>query len=63
MGQNDEQTTMGSGGPRRTATRSAPAHPGSRRVRERIEPPAEMKSDDGQGGGSGGQDDEGSETP
>jgi hypothetical protein len=50
-----EQTTMGSGGPNRTARRSAPPHPGSERVRERIKGDGEQVSepDSDQGGDSG----------
>ena len=60
-GTDGEQTTMGSGGPRRTARRSAPPHPGSRKVRERDVLPAEMHDDEpveGEGGSDGeGKDD------
>lgn len=58
-GTDGEQYTMGSGGPRNTARRAAPRHPGSRRVRERLLPPgAEQvddadQGDDEQGGDSG----------
>lgn len=62
MGQRDEpDTTMGSGGIRNTAERAAPRHPGSRLIRERIQPPGGATIDDvpdkAEGGDSG--DDEG----
>jgi hypothetical protein len=53
-GQDGEQTTMGSGGPRRTARRSTPPHPGSRRVRERLLPEGAEQVSDDQGEPEGG---------
>lgn len=65
QGTGGEQTTMGGGGPRNTARRSAPQHPGSRRVRERVTPADTGTIESGEpgeqtGGDDGGQEDGGS---
>jgi len=53
----NEQTTMGRGGPRNTARRAAGPHPGSRLVRERIQPPGSstVSDDDGDQGDDKGE--------